>query len=283
MPNTAPDGDLYVSPLYLAGSTFTGDPALAPLLDHDFDLHSDELANVYVSSPQRHIRLGYLPEGPDYTLWKIAVHADPFGPPRWMATFDSPTPTELVTAFTTALASGYAKGPDNYLAQKAYPVDGALRPLTEAGWTRTDSWAATVCTAPDQLAGLTYSRQLPGPDAELHGDEHRWLLWGGQDGYRSRWYASFTSRTPIHLIAATTARLADPVPVLRYAPEVPARNRGTAHITPVTPPVPTPLDVRRASAARARTTIHRAVVGAAAVATAPGPSAVLPVRAFRRR
>ncbi|QDO51681.1 hypothetical protein FNV60_28665 [Streptomyces sp. RLB3-5] len=77
MPTAAPDGDLYVSPLYLAGSTVTGDPALAPLLDHDFALHDDELANVYVSSPQRHIRLGYLPEGPDNTLWKIAVHADP--------------------------------------------------------------------------------------------------------------------------------------------------------------------------------------------------------------
>ncbi|WP_369252845.1 DUF317 domain-containing protein [Streptomyces sp. R41] len=96
----------------------------------------------------------------------------------------------------------------------------------------------------------------------MHSDTHRWLLWGGQDGYSSRWYASFTSRTPIQLIEATTARLADPAPVLRYAPEVPSRNRGAARITPVTPPVPTPLDVRRAAAARARTTIPRAVVRA---------------------
>lgn len=33
MPITAPDGDLYVSPLYLASCTITGDPAFAPLLD----------------------------------------------------------------------------------------------------------------------------------------------------------------------------------------------------------------------------------------------------------
>ncbi|MGW3407562.1 DUF317 domain-containing protein [Streptomyces sp. NPDC000888] len=62
----------------------------------------------------------------------------------------------------------------------------------------------------------------------MNSDTHRWLLWVGQDGYSSRWYASFTSRTPIQLIAATTARLADPAPVLRYAPEVPSRNRGAA-------------------------------------------------------
>lgn len=283
MPTSAPDGDLYVSPLYLAGSTITGDPALAPLLDHGFALHDDELANVYVSSPQRHIRLGYLPEGPDNVLWKVAVHADPFGPPLWMATFDSPTPTELVTSFTTALASSYSKGPETYLPGTAHPIDQALRPLTQAGWSHTDTWAATVFTSPDQLAGLTCSRRLPAPQTELHSDMHRWLLWGGQDGYHSRWYASFTSRTPIHLIAATTARLADTSPVLRYAPEVPSRNRDAARITPVTPPVPTPLDVRRASAARARTTIPRAVVHAPTAATASGPSAALPVHTFRRR
>ncbi|WAU01952.1 DUF317 domain-containing protein [Streptomyces nigrescens] len=26
-------------------------------------------------------------------MWKIAAHSDPFGPPRWLATFDSNTPT----------------------------------------------------------------------------------------------------------------------------------------------------------------------------------------------
>ncbi|WP_406431969.1 DUF317 domain-containing protein [Streptomyces sp. NBC_00631] len=283
MPIIAPDGDLYVSPLYLAGCTVTGDPALAPLLDHGFALHDDELANVYVSSPQRHIRLGYLPEGEDNTLWKVTVHADPFGPPHWMATFDTPTPTELVTAFTTTLASSYTKGPYAFLSGVDHPIDEALRPLTRAGWQRTDTWAATTCTAPDQLAGLTYSRRVPDAQAELHSVTHRWLLWGGKDGYHSRWYASFTSHTPIHLIAATTARLANPTPVLRYASEVPSRNREAAHITPVTPPVPTPLDVRRAAAARARTTIPRAVVRAPTVATASGPSAVLPARAHRRR
>ncbi|SEC12955.1 hypothetical protein SAMN05428943_1088 [Streptomyces sp. 2314.4] len=61
MPAQAPDGDIYLSPVYLAGSTFTGDPALQPLLDQAFHLHLDELANVYVTSPEQHVRLGYPP------------------------------------------------------------------------------------------------------------------------------------------------------------------------------------------------------------------------------
>lgn len=42
MPSHAPDGDFYVSPVYLAGSTVTGGPALQPLLGQGFHLHHDE-------------------------------------------------------------------------------------------------------------------------------------------------------------------------------------------------------------------------------------------------
>ncbi|MFD6995084.1 hypothetical protein ACFWA5_02120 [Streptomyces mirabilis] len=49
MPNTKTFGDVYVSHLYLAGptSTFTGDPALTPLLDHGFAMHSDDVAIMW--------------------------------------------------------------------------------------------------------------------------------------------------------------------------------------------------------------------------------------------
>ncbi|MFF1966324.1 DUF317 domain-containing protein [Streptomyces sp. NPDC058232] len=103
MPSTKTFGDVYVSPLYLAGpaSTFTGDPAFTPLLDRGFAIHSDDAVNVYVSSPQQHIRLGYLPEGPDHTLWKVTAHTDPFGPPLWMATFDTATPSRTTVSGCT--------------------------------------------------------------------------------------------------------------------------------------------------------------------------------------
>ncbi|WP_431966840.1 hypothetical protein [Actinacidiphila sp. bgisy160] len=42
MPTIATDGDLYVSSLYVASCTVTGEPALAPL-DHGLALHDNEL------------------------------------------------------------------------------------------------------------------------------------------------------------------------------------------------------------------------------------------------
>ncbi|WP_236244028.1 DUF317 domain-containing protein [Streptomyces sp. CC210A] len=278
------DGDLYVAPLYLAGSTFIGDPALQPLLDRGFIAQSDELANVYVSSPDQHVRLGFLPEGPDNALWKVAAHSDPFGPPDWLATFGSNTPTELVTAFTSTLATSYTEDPDAVTTSLRRPAEEGFRPLEEAGWKRGSWQLTTLFTAPDELAGLTYRGGVLDRHAELSGDQDRWLLWGGQDGFSSRWYATFTSGVPMDLIAATTARLADPAPVLRYEAEVPKRNRGAARIRPVPLPVPTPLDVRRAAAARARSHGGRTVGGASAASALTGrPSAVQPASATHHR
>ncbi|MEU1299962.1 DUF317 domain-containing protein [Streptomyces shenzhenensis] len=92
MPIPLLDGDVRVSPIYLAGPTFTGDPALEPLLDIGFTMHHDDIGNVFVSSCRQDIRLGYLPEGPDLTYWKVTAQQDPFGPPDWMATFEASTP-----------------------------------------------------------------------------------------------------------------------------------------------------------------------------------------------
>ncbi|GGT26285.1 DUF317 domain-containing protein [Streptomyces purpureus] len=284
MPSHTLDGDVYVTPLYLAGSTTIGDPAMQPLLDHGFMAQSDELANVYVSSPDQHVRLGFLPEGTDNTLWKIAAHSDPFGPPDWLATFDSNTPTELVTAFTSTLATNYSENPDAVLTGPRRQAEDGFRPLEDAGWRRGNRQLTTLFTTPDELAGLTHKGSALNPHAELRGDQDRWLLWGGHDGYSSRWYATFTTAVPVDLIAATTARLADPAPVLRYETEVPKRNRSAARIRPAAPPVPTPLDIRRAAAARARSHVgHHVRRAPAASATTGSPSAVPPTRLAHRR
>ncbi|MFF8866022.1 DUF317 domain-containing protein [Streptomyces sp. NPDC015139] len=285
MPSHTLDGDFYVTPLYLAGSTTIGDPAMQPLLDQAFMAQSDELANVYVSSPDRRVRLGFLPEGPDNTLWKVAAYNDPFGPPDWLATFDTNTPTELVTAFTSAIATSYANDQSAALIGPGGPVKEGFRPLEDAGWKRGGWQLTTLFTAPDGLAGLTYRGGVLNRHAEFRGDKDRWLLWGGQDGFSSRWYATFTSAVPIDLIAATTERLADPSPVLRYELEVPERNRSAARIRPVPPPVPTPLDIRRAAAARARSHApHLVGRGLATPAiTDNSPGAALPAFSARHR
>ncbi|MFE7782175.1 DUF317 domain-containing protein [Streptomyces nigrescens] len=181
MPAHAPDGDFYVSPVYLAGSTVSGDPALQPLLGQGFHLHHDELSNVYVASPEQHIRIGYLPEGEDCILWKIAVHSDPFKPPRWLATFDNNMPTELVTAFTTALAHDYAQGHETYL----YGATGRNRgfqPLVDAGWRTSEGPHLSVSVAPDGLAEINHVQGALDDQAELSGYQSRWSTSGGCNG-----------------------------------------------------------------------------------------------------
>ncbi|ULR48446.1 hypothetical protein [Streptomyces deccanensis] len=68
------DGDVYVSPRYLADSTAVGDPALEPLLTLGFDLRHDDLGSAYVTAPDRRVRLGFLPEGDDDGLWRINAY-----------------------------------------------------------------------------------------------------------------------------------------------------------------------------------------------------------------
>ncbi|MFE7318246.1 DUF317 domain-containing protein [Streptomyces sp. NPDC057555] len=282
MPTQAPDGDIYVSPVYLAGATVIGDPALQPLLDQGFHLHHDDLGNVFVSSPDQRIRLGYLPEGEDTTLWKIAVHSDPFGPPRWLATFDNTTPTELVTAFTTALAHDYAHSHDTYLYGST-SRDRGFQPLADAGWRTNKGPHLSVSVAPDGLAEMHHVQGALDHQAELSGYQYRWSASRGRDGYHSNWHATFTTHTPSHLIAATAAALADPTPVSRYEAEMPKRNLSAARVTPIRPPVPTPLDVHRAAAASARSAGHRALVRPSLAAAASAPHVALPTHASRRR
>lgn len=268
MPSHALDGDTLVTPVYLAGSTHTGDPALQPLLDCGFVLTGDEYGNVYVNSPDQRLRLGYMPEGPDYTLWKITAQRTPFAEPEWMATLDAPTPTELVTAFTSALADRYQDDPTAALFGPSSPAQEAWLPLQNAGWRQSSTRPSTFFSSPDGLAGLTHSGRLLPHQDELRGERQRWLLWGGEDGYLERWYATFTSGVPTPLITATTDRLADPKPVLRYERDVPRRHRSAAHIRPVPPPTPTPLDVQRVVAARAHSLGHH---HATAHTTGPRP------------
>ncbi|ARP74523.1 hypothetical protein LK06_029410 [Streptomyces pluripotens] len=99
------DGDVYVSPRYLGGSTAIGGPGLAPLLDLGWELEHDDLGNAYLNAPDHKVRLGYLPEGEDDGLWRINTYTDPFGPPTWGVCFNNSCPTEFVTAFTTVLAA----------------------------------------------------------------------------------------------------------------------------------------------------------------------------------
>ncbi|MEU6172737.1 DUF317 domain-containing protein [Streptantibioticus parmotrematis] len=131
--------EYHITPRYLAGSTYTGDPAIRPLLDAGWHLSQDELSNTYITAPEQTLRVGYLPEGENDALWKITAYSDPFALPEWLVTFQEETPTEIVQEFTTALAAAYKEGPNSYLnhANSSLAELDVGTPLAAAGWSHT--------------------------------------------------------------------------------------------------------------------------------------------------
>ncbi|MFE3250996.1 DUF317 domain-containing protein [Streptomyces sp. NPDC059209] len=253
------DGDVFVSPRHLAGTTGVGDPGLAPLLALGWELRRDDLANVYVTAPDRKIRLGYLPEGEDDGLWRINAYNDLFAPPVWGVCFNDSCPTEFATAFTTALARAYEQGPDAYLAPPD-PGTGdrdpflAVVPLIDRGW-QFDRPHRNVFAirSPDKLACLEFTTGDLNPEAELTTRDARWHLWAGESVDRPAWYAAASTDTPVPLLTAVTECVSDPAPLPRWREATFSYVKGLARLTPIVPPrppAPTPLDVRRAVASR---------------------------------
>ncbi|MGI5479336.1 DUF317 domain-containing protein [Streptomyces lavendofoliae] len=253
------DGDVYVCPRYLASTTGIGDPALAPLLDLGWDLQHDEDGNVYVSAPDRRVRLGYLPEGEDDGLWRINAYKDPFGPPTWGVCFNDRTPTEFVAAFTTALAAAYVQGPTAYLARPGAGSDEhdpfrAVVPLLKRGWEIDRSrWGVFAVHVPDGLAGMEFTTGDLDPEAELTTRDARWQMWAGKSIDRPAWYATASTDTPVTLLTAVTQCVSDPASLPRWRQDTYSYIKGMAQLTPIlppSPPAPTPLDVQRAVTSR---------------------------------
>ncbi|MFG2593068.1 DUF317 domain-containing protein [Streptomyces sp. NPDC048438] len=253
------DGDVYVSPRYLAGTTGFGEVALAPLLDLGWELQHDDIGNAYLNSPDRKIRLGYLPEGEDDGLWRINAYQDPFGPPTWGVCFNDSTPTEFVRAFTTVLATAHEQGPDAYLARPISDNDEhdpflAVVPLLKQGWEidRPQRGVFDV-QAPDGHAGMEVTTDHLDPATELTTRDARWQLWAGKSIDRPAWYATASTDTPVALLSAVTQCIADPAPLLRWREDTRSYVEGMAQLTPVLPPgppAPTPLDVQQAVSSR---------------------------------
>nr|WP_202557643.1 DUF317 domain-containing protein [Streptomyces sp. SID5789] len=243
----------------MARSTAVGDPGLDPLRDLGWDLHHDDLGNAYLTAPDGKVRLGYLPEGDDDGLWRINAYKDAFGPPAWGVCFNDAAPTEFVTAFTNALAEAYRQGPDQYLAR---PLAGsadrdpflAVDPLINRGWQFNRPHLSTFAiTAPDGLATLEYTTSDLDPAIELDTRDARWHLWAGTSSARPFWYITASTDTPAALLRAVTEAVTDPAPLPRWRDNTDSYVKDHAQLSPIlpqSPPSPTPLDVRRATASR---------------------------------
>ncbi|MFJ7241754.1 DUF317 domain-containing protein [Streptomyces olivaceus] len=192
-------------------------------------------------------------------MWRINAYINAFGPPAWGVCFNDSAPTELVTAFTSALAEAYRQGPDHYLARplagSAYrdPLQ-AVSPLIRRGWQfdRPDLNTFAI-TAPDRLPTLEYATGGLDPAIELETRAARWHLWTGTSSARPFWYATASTGTPAALLRAVTEAVSNPAPLPRWHEDTHSYVRDYAQLSlilPPRPPSPTPLDVRRAAASR---------------------------------
>ncbi|MFJ7589507.1 DUF317 domain-containing protein [Streptomyces sp. NPDC097617] len=251
-----PEGDVYVSPRYLAGSGWNGDAAFVPV-NHWPKTHLDGPCQLLITSPDQRIRIGWY--GDDFDVYQVSASEDASSPTRWAATFNSSFPAEIVAGFTAELARDWEARKDHDPFTKAPSLYWAtqVRPLLDAGWNQQRlpgmvtlgiggrsgqvSGPFVEITAPDGTAGVSIDVGSQDPHEETV------LLWAGPSGW-NRAEARFTSNTPTHLIAATAKALLDPAPVLRYREQLAPELAALAQLTPLTPPkppAPTPLDIQR--------------------------------------
>ncbi|RPK83288.1 hypothetical protein EES45_07280 [Streptomyces sp. ADI97-07] len=224
--------EVLVSPMYLAGSKGTGEAGFAPVAHWPYQYLDEGPCQLLVTSPDQRIRIGWF--GDDFELWKISAAEDAFSAPRWTATFNHVTPAEMVAGLTAALIQDYdeaiaSDAPGRFLTGPTVPWRDTVRPLTDAGWN-LDGGAelGTVeIIAPDDQAGILIDRRGYGSDRTTV------ELWAGAPGWGTRAEATFTARTPSHLIAATAAVMAKSTPVVRERHQVDRRMQHLVTMTPV--------------------------------------------------
>jgi hypothetical protein len=242
--------EYHVTPRYLAGQSFSGDPGFADVPDTWPQYEPDDHGGRFViTSPDRRIHIGWDGDGLD-ELWRIGAYEQPVGRLRWLVTANHATPPEAIAGLTKALVVDYETGRDAFLDPPSPYWPPAALPLLGAGWTRgTARNGTTEILAPDNMAGLLINQRAVDPDDEVY------TLWAGPVGY-TRSQITFTALTPSHLVAATAAAFSDPRPVVRERHFIHPSVEHAVHLEPVSPAperpaTPTPLDVRRASVSAA--------------------------------
>ncbi|QFQ99327.1 DUF317 domain-containing protein [Streptomyces phaeolivaceus] len=264
----AEDDDLLVGPVYLAGP---GNPALVTghLRAAPGWAESQTPYGRVFSSPCLRAQIAELPSS-RYGGWKISWSREPLAVPAWIATFTRNTPAEIVSAFTTTLMRGVDDDHKDFLP--GGPHYTPIAPgdvLIARGWKDEANALYQYQYSPDRHAYLSLRKY----DTDFH-DELEGCVSAERSMYACvnaangpRWYADFTSDTPLHLITAAADALSSPAPVARNRRELPERN--LPYLTS------RPAASSRVTAARARTTARLLVAGssaapAAAAATHPG-------------
>ncbi|KUF16853.1 DUF317 domain-containing protein [Streptomyces silvensis] len=179
-------------------------------------------------SPDGTVRIGYDP----YIQpggWAISGTARA-GQEAWHATLGRQVPVEIVAGFTDALTRPPAAHAPNVWA-----------PLAQQRWAVEQGQHVTAMS-PQGGAWLQFHQSTPGQ-----------ALWwaGARTEHGPSWTATFTTSTPVHLVAAFSAALADPQPVMRPRGHVPPSQRIRTQSVSVRPDQLSAWQQTRITAARA--------------------------------
>ncbi|MGW4441927.1 DUF317 domain-containing protein [Streptomyces sp. NPDC004682] len=192
---------------------------------------SKAVGPLAMESPDRTVRLTYdphvLPGG--WTVRGAASGQDD----DWWAHLGRQTPVEIVAGLTDALTRPRSAHAPNVWA-----------PLAEQSWYAGFEGRHYVAASPDGTAWMQYRQS---PDGEA-------MWWSGaKDQQGNGWTARFASSTPMHLVAAFSAELASPEPVMRPLGRVPLSTQIRTWSVSVLPSQLSAWQQARITAARAAT------------------------------
>lgn len=224
-----------VTPRYLAGEGRCRCVAFAPLTRPTWCVERQGVGVYHAYGDNCRLYVGLLRSecnGEEY--WHISAYRGPGQQRVWHMDFDVLTPPELIEAIAAALAADAESPlePRPYL-HKNHPggMEMVWQPLADAGWTIICDGASYFANSPDGVTTLTYEPPSSGFVGELLRPE-AWLLDVIPNPARDPlWCAMFHDDTPLHLIAAFTAALADPSPLLREHHQIPQSCRALINRT----------------------------------------------------
>ncbi|MFF4871477.1 DUF317 domain-containing protein [Streptomyces sp. NPDC000961] len=201
-------------------------------------------------NPNRTVRVAYnpfvRPGG-----WLIAGKADGHEP-EWHVTFTPQTPVEVVAGFTDALTQSRSAHAPNPWA-----------PLQQHGW-ETERTQHFTAVSPDRNAWLQFHQTG-------EGQAHWWA--GARTEHGRTWDAVLTPSTPMHLIEAFSAALAEPQPVMRPRGTIPPSRWIRTTSVSVRPSQLGAWQQARISAARAATWARNSWASSSPRTHAPVPHA----------
>ncbi|MER7701651.1 DUF317 domain-containing protein [Kitasatospora sp. NPDC097605] len=173
-----------------------------------------------------------------YPQWNIGARSSPTAEFAWRATFDAPTPAEVVLSVARRLAHSMALPTRSEREQHLWSrgcytgTHNVLRAeAAHAGWTTRPHCRALTFDAPDGTATLRIHHSADG-----HGDatDVAYTLTAGARGHEGTWWtAEFSRDTPTGIVLAALRTVTNPGRYTRRAARIPMRHRAFLRTHPV--------------------------------------------------